>query len=364
MKVLDLFSGIGGFSLGLERAGFKTVAFCECEPYCRAVLKKHWPDVPCYPDVRELTATQLATDGIRADVICGGFPCQDLSLAGKGAGLAGARSGLWREFARLIDEVRPQYAIVENVAGLLSRGLGRVLGDLAKIGFDAEWHCIPAAYVGAPHRRDRVWIIAYPGRDEWGRIQSERRSDQRDANITRNGAEGIASDVADSDRNDGTAWRPSDARQSAGGRDIDRSGECADLANPDSAWQQQSGRNISKGRGWASDGRKDVADAVSSRLQDNCGSAETPEGPRERTIIASRWAVRTYESWWSSEPNVGRVAYGIPSRVDRLSSLGNAVVPQIPEIIGRAIMRHASNKAVQAGVEDRQIDASSELLCK
>lgn len=163
LNVLDLFSGIGGFSLGLERTGgFETVAFCEIEEFPRNVIKKHWPNVPCYRDVRELTAERLAADGIAVDVICGGFPCQDISTAGKGAGLAGERSGLWSEIARLTSELRPRYVIVENVSALLSRGLGTVLGDLAQIGYDAEWHCIPACYVGAAHRRDRIWIVAYP----------------------------------------------------------------------------------------------------------------------------------------------------------------------------------------------------------
>src|SRR4051812_11985953 len=113
MNVLDLFSGIGGFSLGLERAGFKTVAFCEIDPFCRRILEKHWPHVPCYDDVKTLTADRLAADGIAPDVICGGFPCQDLSLAqgASRAGLDGERSGLWSEYARIIREVRPRYVI-------------------------------------------------------------------------------------------------------------------------------------------------------------------------------------------------------------------------------------------------------------
>lgn len=165
LRVLDLFSGIGGFSLGLERTGgFETVAFCEIEPFCRKVLNKHWPKVPIYEDVKTLTAEHLRADGIAVDVICGGFPCQDISVAGKGAGIEGERSGLWSEYARIIGELRPRYVIVENVAALLGRGLDRVLGDLAEIGFDAEWHCIPASAVGAPHRRDRVWVIANPNR--------------------------------------------------------------------------------------------------------------------------------------------------------------------------------------------------------
>ena len=172
LRVLDLFSGIGGFSLGLERTGgFETVAFCEIEEFPRRVLAKHWPKVPCYHDVRELTADSLAADGIAVDVICGGFPCQDISLAGLGAGLDGARSGLWTEYARLVGELRPEYVLVENVAALLGRGLDRILGDLAALGYDAEWHCIPASALGALHRRDRLWIVAYPQRDQQSRCQ-------------------------------------------------------------------------------------------------------------------------------------------------------------------------------------------------
>lgn len=171
LKVLDLFSGIGGFSLGLERTGgFETVAFCEIEDFPRKVLAKHWPDVPCYRDVRELTAERLAADGIAVDVITGGFPCQDVSSAGKRAGIGdGTRSGLYSEVIRLASDIRPKFIILENVAGLLSgpserRGgwFGRVLGDLAECGYDAEWENIPAAAMGAPHRRERVWVVSYP----------------------------------------------------------------------------------------------------------------------------------------------------------------------------------------------------------
>ena len=250
MRVLDLFSGIGGFSLGLERAGMQTVAFCEIEPYCRAVLRKHWPHVPIYEDIRELTADRLHTDGIAVDVICGGFPCQDISVAGRGAGIEGSRSGLWSEYARLIGELRPRYAIVENVAALLNRGLDRVLGDLAEIGYDAEWHCIPASAVGAPHRRDRVWVIAYAGS------------------------------------------------------------------------KQHEGRCTSFGR--APTEELSGADQV----QHAAHYAAIGEGIRRGE---SAW-------FWRAEPAVRRVAHGVRNRVDRLRSLGNAVVPQIPEIIGKAIM--------------------------
>jgi DNA (cytosine-5)-methyltransferase 1 len=291
MNVLDLFSGIGGFSLGLERTGgFRTVAFCEIDPYCRRVLAKHWPDVPVLGDVRIITRESLAAtlvdtdcnDGgarrtrrpdpaskgqcfaerpLSIDVICGGFPCQDISVAGKGAGLAGSRSGLWKEYARIIGEVRPRYVIVENVSALLSRGLGDVLGDLAALGYDAEWHCIPASAVGAPHRRDRIWIVAYADCGRW----------QAGCNLPRAG-HGCAAP--------------------ASGGDVIRDADGSGLAI---------GQSIR---------RNDV----------------------------EKFAATVGADWWAIEPDVGRVAHGVPARVDRLRALGNAVVPQIPEIIGRAIL--------------------------
>jgi DNA (cytosine-5)-methyltransferase 1 len=158
LRVLDLFSGIGGFSLGLERAGMRTVAFCEIDEYNRWHLRRRWPGVPIFEDVRSLRADQVGG----AELICGGFPCQDISNAGLRVGIEGERSSLWREFSRLIGELRPRFAIVENVAAINFRGLGFVLGDLASLGYDAEWHVIPAESLGAPHERERCWIVAYP----------------------------------------------------------------------------------------------------------------------------------------------------------------------------------------------------------
>jgi DNA (cytosine-5)-methyltransferase 1 len=169
LRVLSLFAGIGGFDIGLERTGgFRTVAFCEIEEYPRKILRKRWKKVPIYHDVRELTAEQLASDGVVIDVIVGGFPCQDISKVGRRAGIDGEKSGLWREYARLIGELRPRFAIVENSAELTGRGLGDILGDLAGLGYDAEWHRIPATYVGARHRRNRTWIISYPAGERDG----------------------------------------------------------------------------------------------------------------------------------------------------------------------------------------------------
>lgn len=162
LRVLDLFSGIGGFSLGLERTGgFETVAFCEIDPFCRRVLAKHWPNVKQYDDVRTLSADTLRRDGIEVDVICGGFPCQDISYAGSGAGLDGERSGLWFEYARLIGELGPKLVLVENVSALLDRGMGDVLGTLSDLGFNAEWDTVTACSVGLSHMRPRVFIVAY-----------------------------------------------------------------------------------------------------------------------------------------------------------------------------------------------------------
>jgi DNA (cytosine-5)-methyltransferase 1 len=152
----SLFTGIGGMDLGLERAGMRCAWQVECDSYARTILRKHWPDVPKWGDVRTAGADRLA----RVDLICGGFPCQDISGAGTGAGLEGERSGLWFHFARIVRELRPRFVLVENVALLRRRGLDVVLGNLAESGFDAEWDCIPAAAVGAPHRRDRLFIVA------------------------------------------------------------------------------------------------------------------------------------------------------------------------------------------------------------
>jgi DNA (cytosine-5)-methyltransferase 1 len=158
MTIGSLFSGIGGLELGLEWAGLgPTLWQVEREPYAQTILARHWPDATRYDDVCAVGGQDLA----RVDVMCGGFPCQDISFAGKGAGLAGARSGLWSEYVRIVREVRPRFVIVENVAALLGRGLGRVLGDLAESGYDAWWDCVPASACGAPHRRDRLFVVAY-----------------------------------------------------------------------------------------------------------------------------------------------------------------------------------------------------------
>ena len=159
LRLIDTFSGIGGFSYAAEKlvGGFKTVAFVECEPYCQKVLKKHWPHVEQFHDIRTYNPEPYS-----ADVICGGFPCQSISNAGKREGITEtSESGLWYELYRVIRLLRPQYVVLENVSAILSNGLGIVLGNLAEAGYNCEWCCIPASYIGACHQRDRWWLVAY-----------------------------------------------------------------------------------------------------------------------------------------------------------------------------------------------------------
>lgn len=153
----SLFAGIGGLDLGLERAGMSCSWQVEIDDYARRVLAKHWPDVERHTDIRNCGRHNLRA----VDLICGGFPCQDVSVAGTGDGLEGERSGLWREYLRIICDLRPRFIVVENVAALLARGAGRVLADLASVGYDAEWQTIQASDVGAPHTRARLFIVAY-----------------------------------------------------------------------------------------------------------------------------------------------------------------------------------------------------------
>lgn len=301
LKVLDLFSGIGGFSLGLERTGgFETVAFCEIEPYCRRVLAKHWPKVPCYEDIRILTADKLRGDGINPDVITGGFPCQDISTAGKQAGITGERSGLWSELCRLIGELRPRYAILENVSALISgnhgQWFGKVLGDLAEVGFDAEWHCISASAIGARHRRDRVWIVARNPDSDFQREDREIRKRQNTE------SSGVCKTVSDNHSNSESVM-PFHASQ---------------VFKSYSTYTDSAGLQIRDETG-------------------NSGQARTriiQGGELERIYT------ETGQKQWGIEPAVGRVANGVPNRVDRLRGLGNAVVPQIPELIGNAILEY------------------------
>lgn len=275
MKVLELFAGIGGIGLGLERTGeFKVHWQVEIEPYAQKVLQKHWPDAYLHDDVKTFPPADLHCD---ADVIAGGFPCQDISTAGRGEGLEGERSGLFFEVVRIAKEIKPRWILLENVAALLVRGLDRVLIALAEIGYDAQWHCVPASAVGAPHRRNRIFILAYPHSDDRRRRYSPKSHSGK------------------------TRLEP---RRS---------------------------------------GKRQLKQETHSALADSNGIRR--EGVPEKQVFrfqdVSREFMRGRENlrrFWAVEPDVGRVAYGVPRRLDRLRCLGNAVVPQVAQVLGEYIL--------------------------
>lgn len=278
---LDLFSGIGGISLGLERTGgFETIAFCEPEPFCQKVLKKHWAHVPIYNDVNTITEE---FDG-SAFIISGGFPCQPYSTAGQQRGSEDDRD-LWDQMFNCIKKYKPTWVLGENVTGIINMALDRVLSDLESEGYSCRAFVIPACSLNAKHRRDRVWIMGYSEHDGSSSATESRITGQTSA---------------------GTQERQKETVQSKG---TGRRKDDAPLAHTPSGGQQGQGSS-----GTASDSKKNKA---------------------EQTIesVASR-----IRGIWAAEPELGRVAYGIPDRVDRLTALGNAVVPQIPEIIGHAIL--------------------------
>jgi len=279
LTIGSLFSGVGGLELGLERAGMRTVWQVEMDDYATKILERHWPDAIRFRDVREVGAHNLPP----VDLICGGFPCQDISYAGKGAGIKGERSGLWTEFARIVRELRPRFVVVENVAALLSRGLDVVLGDLAACGYDAEWDCIPAAAVGAYHLRDRIFIVAY--------THGER-------NVRAAAAESALADRAMADANSDRC----DDRPPLGGVQAPAHSPCSHCSRP----------RPGEWRVFGDDARRELTAAFQRH--------------------------RTGEGIWATEPDVGRVAHGVPAWVDRIRCLGNAVVPQVAEFIGRRII--------------------------
>jgi DNA (cytosine-5)-methyltransferase 1 len=269
VTVGSLFAGIGGFDLGFERAGFEIKWQVEIDDYASRVLAKHWPGVTRYGDIRGIDWATVEP----VDVVCGGFPCQPHSLAGKRAAGSDDRD-LWPEYVRCIRAVEPRWVVAENVPGLLSsddgRFFGSILRDLAESGYGVEWDCIPASAVSAPHRRDRVWIVAYPY-DE--------------------GLEGVRE------------------------------------KRPIPQWAITTGHTRS--------GRRLLADTAGTHGWEQDRHGEMPAG-------------RSGVSRWLPEPNVGRVAHGVPARVDRLRGLGNAVVPQIAEWIAHRIKEADGNQVTEA----------------
>jgi len=369
MKVLDLFSGIGGFSLGLERAGMETIAFCEFDKKAQLVLKKHWPDVPIYDDVRKLNYEQLKEDGILGDskcqrrqgrglhdkdilqtsprgkantlsttserrkatgktndekqpstidLICGGFPCQPFSVAGKRQGDQDDRH-LWPEYFRLIQEIRPRWVIGENVAGLINMGLDQVLSDLESAGYSCQTLVIPACAVNSPHRRDRVWIVA---------------------NTKSFGHRGGQGQECGNDK-----WEIQQNEQEWGSLGGETEGCCGGTkaipySKSTGAGDNQRGiRGLSKRCRSREEGvgQADVAYSKNQRTQRGEEAGDYGTDRAQSNDQLSR-GCGDGDGWWAVEPGMGRVANGIPYRVDRLKQLGNAVVPQVVEQIGRAIM--------------------------
>ena len=311
LKILDLFSGIGGFSLGLESTGhFETAAFCEIEPYCQKVLKKHWPNVPIFDDIRKLKGKDIGA----IDIITGGYPCQPFSVAGKQKAEQDPRH-LWPEYFRLIKELRPTWVIGENVSGHIKLGLDTVLENLESEGYSTRTFSISASSIGANHKRERIWIIANSNGSKFLEENSSVRSEGTESIRSNIGSicENISktNDVANTNSirwneikdENGNTFKSSSQETKFTTRQLKRKSSSSDVANPNSE------------RGCSGETKWEDAEDV----------RQSPRG--EETF-----------GWWNIEPRVGRVAHGIPKRVDRLKTLGNSVVPHIPYYIGQAIV--------------------------
>ena len=325
----SLFAGIGGFDLGFERAGFRCLWHVEIDEYCRKVLAKHWPQVPRHDDVRTFPPTQ---EDWQVDVVCGGFPCQDISTAGRRAGLDGERSGLWSQMLRVVALLRPKYVVVENTAGLLApvcqgdqAPIGRVLGELSTCGYDAEWQVIPAAAVGASHIRDRVFVVAYPqGHGDRQRVLSARpRPEGEGTGHSAREGSGVGA------HSKGQRHRPNVAirtgQEKPGGADVH--------------FDATHAHGIASGQG---------------------ATEDSDESGKRR---ASSESCRPYspfvgQGWWGTEPPVVRMVHGVPRRLVRpaIHGLGNAVVPQVAEWIAKQIA-NAIATGEQFGAEMGKVGA-------
>lgn len=281
LQVGELFAGIGGIGLGLEMTGGFTVKWqVEIDKYATKVLEKNWPEAKRWDDVTTFPPEAGDWD---IDVLTAGFPCQDLSYAGKGAGLDGERSGLFYEVMRITERLRPRYLLLENVRALLTRGIDRVLREVAEIGYNAEWHCIPASHVGAPQKRERVFILAYPNSDN-RRHRSSAEPQKRQARLES---------------------RSSGKRQS----------------------KREPSQNVAYPQSLGVQGLRRVREQISQAYV--------------KTAVSMRGSSGARGTVWETEPGLGRVVDGISAGVDRakrIKALGNAVVPQVAELWGRYIL--------------------------
>ena len=327
MRLLDLFSGIGGFSLAASWVWgdeLDIVGFCEIDTYCHKVLNKNFPGVPIYKDITTLDGNQFKN----IDIITGGFPCQDISIAGRGKSLVDektgetTRSGLWFEMLRVISEVRPRYALIENVPMLTIRGGVRVIADLTEIGYDASWTIVSAADVGAWHNRKRIWIVAHSG-CEYGernanlqqheskiRAQNADQS-KRSTERNRQRTPGRTENVSDSERK--SSYNFTDSRSNTKIIKSQRQKQRTRSIDGISCKENVSDSNRKRRRGRQTDWKN----AENAR--------QLPRSPKH--------------GYWHTEPKLGRVANGIPNRGDRLKGLGNSIVPQCAYEIFKYIAR-------------------------
>ena len=326
MRFLDCFSGIGGFSLGLEWAGMVCVGQIEVDPYCRNVLERHWPGVWRRGDIRLVDVSDCPKE---IDLVCGGFPCQDISAAGKGAGITGWRSGLWTELLRLVSGLRPRWVLVENVPALRTRGADVVLGGLEAEGYACWPHVVGAWAVGAPHRRDRVWIVGHAAGARRGgngsgngtsRREQESVSEPRGAPVAQSQSERRATEGRGRARCDEGTGAPD------GGMDDD-----------------DDGRGTRRGGGRGRDGTPAATTPAQGRTM---GDPDEPRlagrgvSGRERPHQWPAGPSSRQDDWEparTTQPRVGRRLDGV-SRKLALKALGNAVVPAVVEVIGRVIL--------------------------
>ena len=355
LTVGSLFSGVGGIEIGFEKEGFKTEWFIEKEPYAKAVLKKRFPGTIIYGDVTKINFRTVP----KVDVLTGGFPCQDISVAGKQIGIKGSRSSLWKYYAKAIRILRPKFALIENVSALAIRGLNVVLSDLAKIGYDAEWYNLSASAVGAFHQRERIFIITYPNRNRKSNESFNEGEGQRfvdevsNANIRQcnRTKKEICSGRNTIDLSSEDVSNSNDQGQERGGQDEIRHEEfsntsgfgCNDGGNN---WKE---RHIQDAEEWGVEEDKSEGDRWKHRSSEICQDISnskclrpSEQGKPRRPLYSEKnedWKTSRFndDSIWRVEPELGRVADGIPNRVDRIKCLGNAVVPQCAEVFAKAI---------------------------
>ena len=320
LTVGSLFSGIGGLDLGLERAGMKVIWQSEIDPYACKVLSKHWPEVVNHGNIKEINWEEVE----KPNVICGGYPCQPFSTAGKRRGEEDPRH-LWPWVREAISRLRPDYAILENVRGHLSMGGLSVIAELASIGYDCEWRIVSAASVGANHRRDRIIIVAYPN--------SSNTANGRQCQDVQSQDPIGGNDRGRSTGDFGQVSLGKSGQDSSLMANPDNSRDGTPESNIDGNWQTIEQKRQLITQPWSCRCCKNVADPTSQRLQRLVRSVF--EGNRDGLAYGCG-------EWWKTEPDVGRMAHGVSSRVDRLRGLGNAVVPQVAEVIGRLVMEHAS----------------------